>query len=95
MSIHIYKNKQGTGGLLFTITDELYSAITIPIEILEKKTGIFIDEYGNTRLTHQHALLLLQLIRSEIAKPAKNVLDLIDFLEKTVNSKTDLQLIGD
>jgi len=43
MAIHIYTNKEATH-LLFTITDELYSALTVPIEILEKKTGIFIDE---------------------------------------------------
>ncbi|OQP59758.1 hypothetical protein A3860_36375 [Niastella vici] len=94
MSIHIYKNKSATD-LLFTITDELYSSLAVPIEILKKKTGIFIDEYGNTRLTHQHALLLIQLIKNEITKPGKSVLDFIDFLEKTVNDKTDLQLIGD
>lgn len=93
MSIHIYKNKQETG-LLFTITDELYSALTTPIVILEKKTGIFIDEYGDTRLSHQHAVLLLQFIKSEIATPGNSVLDFVDFLEKIINDKTDLYLIG-
>jgi len=94
MSIHIYKNPKASD-LLFTITDELYSALTVPVEILEKKTGVYIDEYGNTRLTHQHALLLVQIIKNEIAKPGKSILDFIDFLEKIIKDKMDLKLVGD
>jgi len=94
MSIHIFSDKKRTD-LLFVITDQVYSVLAVPLEILEKKTGVFIDEYGDTRLCHQHAMLLLQAIKNEIAKPGKPVMDFIDFLEKLVKDKTDVELIGD
>jgi hypothetical protein len=94
MSIHIYKNRKAIDSL-FIITDEVYNALRIPIEILEKKTGIFIDDCGDTRLSHQHTMLLLQLIQIEIIKPAKPLMDFMEFLEKMINGKTDLELIGE
>jgi hypothetical protein len=96
IDIHLKNNKNTP---LFSITDELYDSLTSAIEALEKKTGIFIDLYGDTRLTHQHAALLLQMISDEIVTkkliPTRAVTDFTGFLQKLVREQTDVELIGD
>jgi hypothetical protein len=64
--IHIHLPNNTTTSL-FTLTDDLYTALTSPFTTLEKKTGIFIDPYGNARLTHQHAALLLKIINAKFS----------------------------
>ena len=98
MAIHIYR-KNETKDLLFEITDDLYETLSAAIDILENKTGIFIDNYGDSRLSHQHSELLLQLLRTEIEdkriSPNETVNDFIVFLKKVIHDKIDLEMIGD
>jgi hypothetical protein len=98
MPIHIHL-PQNTTTSLFTITDELYDALESPFETLEQKTGIFIDPYSDSRLTHQHAALLLRIINDEIATnkllPIKTVIEFTGFLEKLVREQIDVEFIGD
>jgi hypothetical protein len=98
MPIHIHLPNNTTTPI-FTITDELYSALTSPFTIFEEKTGIFIDPYGDARLSHQHAALLLKIISDEVANKKlllKNVITgFTNFLEQLVRMQTDVILIGD
>jgi hypothetical protein len=98
MPIHIHFPNNTTTPL-FTITDDLYSTLTSSFTTLEEKTGIFIDPYGNARLSHQHAALLLKLINDELANrqllPNKEVTAFTNFLGQIIRERTDVELIGD
>ena len=98
MSIYICY-KRGDRQPIFTITDELFDILSGPLEEFEKKTGVYIDNYGNSRLYYQHSMLLLQLITNDINNkkqlPERSVMNFITFLEEAINNKTDLELIGD
>jgi hypothetical protein len=94
MPIHIHLPNNTTTPI-FTITDDLYTALTSPFTTLEKKTGIFIDPYGNARLTHQHAALLLKIINEEVANKPIAVTAFTNFLEQMIKEQMDVMLIGD
>jgi hypothetical protein len=98
MSIHIHL-RNNTITPLFTITDELIDALASSFELFEKKTCVFIDQYGDTRLSYQHTALLLKIINGEIEAQNllsnRTIIDLTGFLEKLVNEHTDVELIGD
>ncbi|HEY8896002.1 MAG TPA: hypothetical protein VIM79_14350 [Niastella sp.] len=98
MPIHIHL-PDNTTTPLFTLTDELYTALTFPFTTLEKKTGVFIDPYGNARLSHQHAALLLKIINEEVANkqlaPNTAITGLTNFLAQIISEQMDVMLIGD
>jgi hypothetical protein len=94
MPIHIHLPNNTTTPL-FTITDELYNTLTSSLTTFEEKTGIFIDPYGDTRLSHQHAALLLKIINEEVANKQPAVTAFAGFLEQISRSQTDAMLIGD
>jgi hypothetical protein len=98
MPIHIHLPNNKTTPL-FTITDELHDALTSPFTTFEEKTSIFIDSYGDARLSHPHAGLLLKIITDEIANKQlqtnKVITDFTSFLHKLLTEKTDVELIGD
>ncbi|RFS21182.1 hypothetical protein DVR12_17770 [Chitinophaga silvatica] len=99
MAIDIYKRKD-TRNLRFQITDQLYNSIedTI-IAQFQKKTGVYIDNYGTTILTFQHARILKELLEVESKSAGNDVSKetemLIAFLSDVYNNETDLDLIGD
>ncbi len=94
MPIHIHLPNNTTTPL-FTLTDDLYTALTSSFTTLEKKTGIFIDLYGDARLSHQHAELLLKIINEEVANKPVAVTAFTNFLEQMIREQTDIMLIGD
>jgi len=98
MPIHIHLPGNTTTPL-FTLTDELYTALTSPFTTLEKKTGVFIDPYGNARLSHQHAALLLKIINEEVATnhlaPNNAITEFTNFLAQIISEQMDVMLIGD
>lgn len=93
MPIHIHLPNNTTTPL-FTLTDELYTALTSPFSTLEEKTGVFIDQYGDARLSHQHAALLLKIINEELA-PNKAITGFTNFLAQMISRQMDVMLIGD
>jgi hypothetical protein len=94
MPIHIHLPNNSTTPI-FTITDELYTTLTLPFTTLEEKTGIFIDPYGDARLSHHHAALLLKIINDEISNKHAAVTAFTNFLEQMIREQTDVMLIGD
>ena len=98
MPVHVHL-KNNRSASLFTITDTLLNALTPSFEIFEKRTGVFIDPYGDTRLTYQHAAVLTQIITDEISNkrllPQKAITDFTAIIEKLINEQTDVVLIGD
>jgi hypothetical protein len=98
MPIHIHLPNNTTTPI-FTITDDLYTTLTSPFITLEEKTGIFIDPYGNARLTHQHAALLLKFINEEVANKQlvlnNAITGFTNFLEQMISRQIDVVLIGD
>jgi hypothetical protein len=98
MPIHIH-HPNNTITPIFTLTDELYTALTAPFTTLEKKTGIFIDPYGDARLTHQHAGLLLKIINEEVASKQLTLNNAIsgftNLLAQMIHEQMDVVLIGD
>jgi hypothetical protein len=98
MPIHIHRPNNTTTPL-FTLTDELYAALTSPFTTLKKKTGIFIDLYGDARLSHQHAALLLNIINEEVANKQltlyKAITAFTNLLEQMIREQMDVMLIGD
>jgi hypothetical protein len=98
MPIHIHRPNNTTTPL-FTLTDELYAALTSLFTTLEEKTGIFIDPFGDARLSHQHAALLLKIINEEVANKQltlnKAITAFTNFLEQMIREQMDVVLIGD
>jgi hypothetical protein len=98
MPIHFHLPNNSTTPI-FTITDELYTTLTSPFTTLEEKTGIFIDPYGDARLSHHHAALLLKIINEEVANKQLALNNAItgftSFLEQLVREQKDVILIGD
>ena len=98
MPIHIHLHNNTTTSI-FTITDDLYTALASPFNTLEKKTGVFIDPYGNARLSHQHAALLLKIINEEEANkqlaPNKAITEFTNFIAQMIREQMDVMLIGD
>jgi hypothetical protein len=94
--IHLPNN---TTTPLFTLTDDLYTALTSPLTTLEEKTGIFIDPYGEARLSHQHAALLLKIINDEVTNKQLALNNAItgftNFLGQMIKKQMDVMLVGD
>ena len=52
MALDIHKMENGKAGeLLFSINDSSYSKLEPAFELYKNKTGIFIDPYGNRKLS--------------------------------------------
>jgi hypothetical protein len=98
MGIDIYRKKE-TKGALFSISDELYDILENVFDKFRDKTGVFIDNYGDCRLTFQHSNVLLQLIKTEIESKRlrldASLREFIEFLQEIVKNETEVDLIGD
>ena len=98
MPLHVHL-KNNSSAALFTITDTLFNVLSPSFEIFEKRTGIFIDPYGDSHLTYQHAAVLRQIISDEISNkkliPQNVITDFTAVLEKLFKEQTEVVLIGD
>ena len=99
MAIDIYRRKQYTE-LLFQLDEKLYARLApVVLKEFERRTGVFIDEYGDTLLSFQHAgtlgVLLQQAIDLRTIQPDAAATALVALLNKAVADETDLDLLGD
>ena len=98
MALDIYKRGQ-QNTVLFSISDDLYDLLSDIIIEFKRVTGLFIDNYGDTRLTHQHAELLIKLLRGNIVAQQHNAYKeyqlFTDFLINSTKQELDLEMIGD
>jgi len=99
MSIEVY-NVMDKKTRLFFITEELYDLLDRAVlKEYNRKTGLFIDNYGNSRLSAQHSKLLLELLKGEVMnkkeRDSVRVKEFVSFLQRAVGEEMDLYLIGD
>jgi len=97
IDIHVRNEKRNR---LFTITDDLYDILDKAlIDAFEKRTGVFLDNFGTTRLSFQHTAIFIQLLKKAMEQKEipsiKPVTDLIRLLDNTVKEKVDLDFVGD
>ncbi len=71
-----------------------YSEISPAIQVLEHKTGVSIDPYGDTRLSPSHASILALEIR-KLKPKQQDILCLLAALETSVSTDDWLLFIGD
>jgi DNA-binding transcriptional regulator YhcF (GntR family) len=98
MSIDIYR-RNDTKNRLFGISEDLYEILSKAVlNEFERRTGVFIDEYGKSRLTYQHAAILLFLLKESIINnkiSPKPLTEIMRFLEQMIETETDVDLHGD
>jgi hypothetical protein len=98
MSIDIYR-RNDSRNRLFEISEGLYKILSQSVlNEFERKTGVFIDEYGKSRLTYQHSAILLFLLKESIINnkiSPKPLTEIMRFLGQMIETETDVDLIGD
>lgn len=61
MGIHFYRSRTKEGSL-FHLSTATYELIEPAVDLLERKTGLSLDLYGDTKLTDNNAAMLLDLM---------------------------------
>lgn len=72
-----------------------YSFIYPAIEVLKAKTGIYIDQYSDTRLSPQHAALLVSNIKIKPADVTSELSALIKMLSTAGDKSWWILVQGD
>jgi len=72
---------------LVVLNDDDFAKLSLAFTNLEKKSGVFIDPYADTRLSPDHAAILLSNIKSNKA--------LMDMLKVSVSNSKWILVIGD
>ena len=99
MGVDIYKRNENRNRL-FEISEELYGELSKVglIGEFERKTSVFIDDIGKSRLTYQHSKILVDLLRGYIKNkklPTETATGFMNFLETLIKTETDVDLVGD
>ncbi len=81
MAIYFYPTKYPREKALFVLTDKVYDELEPVFAEFRKKTGIFIDPYGDTKLVAENLMLINQLIKgSYTSKELSRLADVQGFL---------------
>jgi hypothetical protein len=98
LDIHVLENGRPTG-LLYRIEHEQYMRMQLAINLFKKRTGIYIDEYGDTKFSS--GLRALTQTLKECVANEKNSLtvreltSLLAVLEEAERNDNSVMFIGD
>ena len=93
MGLDVYFNSRRDEGLLATLDVEIVDEIHPILVMLEARTGTYIDPYGSTRLSPDHALVLRKLLVE--APVSAQITRLIGVLTRAVDDDLWLLFAGD
>jgi hypothetical protein len=95
MAVEFYDiNDRSSKIVLFSLNDQDFEALEPVLNEYKKKTGLIIDQYGNTRIHSDHTRLIVDLIDEYLSNSRLNN-RLLEIKEKLRNIKCDLLAVGD
>ena len=92
MSIDFQNDKE-----IVSLSSKDFNILYPVFNILNKKTGIMIDEYSDSLLSPNHTKMLLDLISNNINKKllSVNMLQLLKLFDKAIQTNTWIKIIGE
>ena len=92
MGIDFKKDKE-----VVNLSSKEFNILYPAFDLLNKKTGVMIDEYSDSLLSPDHTKILLDLISNNNNKKllSVNLLQLIKLFEKAVQTNTWIKIIGE
>lgn len=77
------------------IDDDDYQLLNDAFTELESKSGVFVDQYSDTRLSPDHACILVKKISDLKTSPSSAILDLLEMLKSSVENSQWILILGD
>ena len=96
MTLDIYKLENGQAGeLLFSLNDLSYSKLEPAFDLYKNKTGLFIDPYGDIKLSSGFEPLIKSINDATTKENEQLFKDVINILNKAHLNNYEVIFVGD